>query len=196
MILIDNKIISDDVVSEQFICNLNACKGACCVLGESGAALEEEELGILEDIYDDVLPYMTEAGKQAIAEQGHYLLNPDGEYTPYATPLIDGQACAYIHYDELGIAGCAIQKAYLAGDVDWIKPISCHLYPIRVNKYADFEAVNYNRWDICKPACSLGKKHKVPVYAFLKEPLIRKYGEDFYEQLDQTAKYLEKNNIE
>ncbi len=190
MILIDDKIISSDVVSEQFICNLKVCKGECCIKGEGGAPLEEEEMDILEDIYDDIEHLLTEEGKAEIAKVGHYIPNEEGGFS---TPLVNGAACVYLNYDELGIAKCAIQNAHEQGIVDWPKPISCHLYPIRVKKHPSFEAVNYERWDICKAACTLGKEQQVAVYQFLKEPLIRKYGADFYEQLDAAAKYTQQN---
>ncbi len=189
MIVIDNKIISDDVVNEQFICNLKVCKGACCIQGEGGAPLEDEEIGILDDIYDAVKPHLTPEGVALIEQQGRYEMNEQGTMV---TPLINGGACAYLTYTELGISICGIQKAYEAGDVDWVKPISCHLYPIRIKKYNGFDAVNYEKWDICASACTLGAEHKVAVYEFLKEPLVRKYGKEFYQQLDETAKHLKK----
>ncbi len=190
MIIIEDKIISDALVEEHFICNLKACKGACCVAGDGGAPLEEEELGILDDIYDDIETYLTEAGKEVIKKQGKYIPAPTGDYTDFSTPLINGAACAYINYNKLGIAECAIQKAYQDGIVDFEKPISCHLYPIRITKYNDFEAVNYNEWEICKAACQLGKEQQVPLYQFLKAPLIRKYGTEFYRQLDEAAQFM------
>ena len=151
MIVIDDKIVSLDVVEEQFICNLTACKGVCCIKGEGGAPLEDDEAGILDDIYDDIESYLTEEGKAEIAKQGRYTMSADGK--KMVTPLIESGACVYLNYDELGIAKCAIQKAYEEGIVDWPKPISCHLYPIRIERYQDFDAVNYFRWDICKAAC-------------------------------------------
>ncbi|MGB0929593.1 MAG: DUF3109 family protein [Chitinophagales bacterium] len=184
MILIDDKILSDDLVEEHFVCNLNACKGVCCVLGEGGAPLEDEELGIIDDIYEDVEPYLTEEGKAAIEAQGRYIHTETNEYSQFELPLVkEGGACAYLTFNELGIAICGIQKAYEAGDVDWVKPVSCHLYPIRVNHHEDFTAVNYSRWEICSPACQNGKQLKVKLYEFLKEPLIRKFGQEFYDRL-------------
>jgi len=194
MIVIDDKIVSLDVVEEQFICNLTACKGVCCIKGEGGAPLEDDEAGILDDIYDDIESYLTEEGKAEIAKQGRYTMSADGK--KMVTPLIESGACVYLNYDELGIAKCAIQKAYEEGIVDWPKPISCHLYPIRIEQYQDFDAVNYFRWDICKAACTLGKEHKVAVYEFLKEPLVRKYGEAFYDELDAAAQYLKEGKKE
>jgi len=192
VILIDDKLVSEDILEGEFVCNLGACKGACCVQGEEGAPLEEEELQILEDIYDKVAPYLTEAGRQTIAEKGTWEKAPESAFTGLATPLIDADnACAYVQYDDKGVAQCGIELAHLDGKIKFKKPISCHLYPIRITQQQFYDAVNYNRWEVCSPACTLGKELKVPLYQFLKEPLIRKYGEDFYEQLEGAAKFLD-----
>ena len=192
MLIIQDKLISDDVIQEQFICNLKACKGACCWEGDFGAPLEKEEIEILETIYEKIKPHLTEAGIKAIEEKGTsvYYENPK----EHGTSLQPDGACSFMTKDELGIAKCGIEQAYIAGDIDFKKPISCHLYPIRINKDERvlFEALNYDHWDICSAACDLGKKEEVPVYQFLKEPLIRKYGEEFYEELDAAAKYMKK----
>ncbi len=192
MLIIQEKLISDDVIQEQFICNLKACKGACCWEGDFGAPLEKEELDILEKIYPKVKPYLTESGIKAIEEKGKSVYYKEPK--EHGTSLQPDGACAFMTKNELGMAKCGIEQAYLAGDVDFKKPISCHLYPIRVNKDERvlFEALNYDRWDICSAACDLGKKEEMPVYQFLKEPLIRKYGEEFYEELDAAAKYMKK----
>ncbi|MEM9858426.1 MAG: DUF3109 family protein [Bacteroidota bacterium] len=182
MIEIGKTILSDDVKEQFFVCNLEKCKGACCVEGDLGAPLEEDELPILEEIYSKVKPYLSEAGVEAIREQGTYILDEDGEYS---TPTIQGKECAYAVYDEKGILKCGIEQAFLEGETDFKKPISCHLYPIRATKYEEFEALNYDRWDICSPACDLGNQLNVPVYKFLKDPLIRKYGEDWYQGLTE-----------
>lgn len=189
MIIIQDKIISDELVEAQFLCNLDACKGACCWEGDAGAPLEEEELAILEEIYPKVSPYLSPAGRAAIAQQGHYLIDEeDGEYR---TPLIDNAPCAYMTLDNSGKAQCGIEQAWQAGAIAFRKPISCHLYPIRISKNlsTNFEALNYDRWDICTAACAKGKEHQLPVYRFAKDALIRKYGADFYEELDQAARY-------
>ena len=184
MLVIDNKVVSLYLLEEQFVCNLNACKGACCVAGEVGAPLEKEELAMLENIYPEVQPYLTEAGVKAIAEQGYWVRTDENE--KYNTPLIEGKGCAYINYDN-GIAICGIEKAYIQGKVDFKKPISCHLYPIRITKQkkTGFDMLNYERWDICKPACKNGKALGVPVFRFLQESITRKYGAEFYEVLEQ-----------
>lgn len=183
MYIIGNIMISDDVADEQFACNLNACKGACCWEGDFGAPLEDKELSILEDIYPAVAPYLTEEGRSAIAKQGLYTKNE--QTGGHDTPLVDHAACAYMTLNDQGMAMCGIEQAHRAGDIDWKKPISCHLYPIRVksNPAANFEALNYDRWDICSAACSKGKQEKIRVFEFAKEALIRKYGVLWYEEL-------------
>ena len=184
-IAIEDKWISGDLKDKHFICDLSVCKGACCVEGDNGAPLEVEELPILVKLLDKVKPYLTPQGIAAIEENGAYTY--DADFQEYNTTLIDGKACAFINYDN-GIAICGIEKAYQDKVVDFKKPISCHLYPIRVTKLAEGEALNYEKWDICKAACIKGEKEKVPVYQFLKEPLIRKYGEAFYATLDFAFK--------
>lgn len=188
MIIIENALVSDDVVGKQFVCNLTACKGACCIAGDSGAPLDYEETAVLENIYDKVKPYMTPQGIKAVEQFGKYMVDSDGEFV---TPLVEGnKECAYTIFEN-GMALCGIEKAYRAGDIDFYKPISCHLYPIRIKKMAEYDAVNYDRWDICSPACANGKKLGVRVFEFLKAPLIRKYGEDWYKQLEGAAAFKE-----
>jgi len=191
MIAIDDKLISNAVIEEQFICNLTACKGACCIAGESGAPLTLAETEILANIYPVVKPYLNAEGVAVIEQVGTHALNEKGNYM---TPLVNGKACAYVCYSKSGVAQCGIQQAYYDNKVDFIKPISCHLYPIRVTAYSDFEAINYEKWEICKAACALGKANKTPVYQFLKAPLIRKYGHSFYEQLHAAAQYVKQND--
>lgn len=189
MLVIDNTLISDEVIEKHFVCDLNACKGACCVKGDYGAPLEDDELEQLDKVYEKVKPYMTPAGIQAVEKQGKYLLYEKKEWV---TPLIKGKECAYTFFDETGTAKCAIEKAYLEGKVKWKKPISCHLYPIRITKQRNgLEALNYDRWSICKAACKLGDSLKVPVYKFLKESLTRKYGKDWYKQLEVAASRID-----
>jgi len=178
------------VVKKLFLCNLNACKGACCWEGDWGAPLEKEELDILEKIYEVVAPYLTAEGRKVIAEKGKYVYYE--EPAEFGTTLLKNGACVFMTKDKNGIAKCGIEQAYLDGKTDFKKPISCHLYPIRVSKDEEigFEALNYDSWDICSAACELGKKEQLPVYKFLKDAIVRKYGEDFYEELDAAAKHL------
>jgi hypothetical protein len=188
MILIEDTCVSDDIAEKFFVCDLNKCKGACCVEGDLGAPLENVELPILENIYQKVKPYLSKKGIEAIEKQGTYIKDFEGDYS---TPTIAGRECAYAIYDDNKILKCGIEQAYLDDKIDFRKPISCHLYPIRITKYEHFHAINYERWHICNPACSLGEQLGVPVYQFLKEPLIRAYGEDWYNQLEKEI--FEKN---
>ncbi|MBS1977648.1 MAG: DUF3109 family protein [Bacteroidetes bacterium] len=180
MMQIGDILVSDDIRDVEFVCNLEKCKGACCVEGELGAPLEENELPVMHKIQKAIAPYLTEDGKKAIREQGPYILDEDGDYS---TPTIGGKECAYAHYDEKGVLKCGIEQAYLDGKVSFRKPISCHLYPIRITRKRNLEAVNYHKWNICSDACKLGKSLKVPLYKFLKDPLIRKYGQAWYDEL-------------
>ncbi len=184
MFQIDNTLVTEDLFEKEFVCNLNACKGICCVEGDSGAPLLEEEKAILDDIYEKVKPYLSPEGIKAIENQGKYIIDFQGELT---TPLINGKECAYVVQDENGMYHCGIEKAYNEKKINWQKPISCHLYPVRVKDYSGFKAVNYDKWDICSAACELGKELSVPLYKFLKEPLIRKFGEEWYHDIEAVA---------
>ena len=188
MIIIEDVLINDEVVENQFLCNLKACKGACCWEGDWGAPLSREELQTLEHIYNDIKPFLSQEGIKAIEENGLYTFY--SEPKEYGTTLLENGACAYMTYDKDGIAQCGIEQANKAGKTDFKKPLSCHLYPIRVkeNRLQGFDTLNYDKWDICSAACSLGKKEQIPLYQFVKEALIRKYGNDFYEALDAAAK--------
>lgn len=192
MIEIDNVLVSDDVIKAQFVCDLIKCKGGCCEDGDAGAPLTNEETDILNEAYETVKPYLTPEGIAEIEKKGRYFF--DKEFG-WVTPTIEGKICAYGHYDNKGIIKCGIEQAYLDGKIQWKKPISCHLYPIKTKKTRTYELVNYEpRESLCKPACSLGKKLQVPVYVFLKDALTRKYGEEFYTLLEQIAEqyYSEK----
>jgi hypothetical protein len=188
MIIIDNKLVSDELLEEQFVCDLSKCKGGCCEDGDAGAPMEKWELEKLNDHYEDIKPYMTPQGIKEVEKQGKYLY--DREFG-WVTPTINGGICAYGIKDKTGTILCGIEQAYNDGKLDWKKPLSCHLFPVKTKKSKrdpDMEYVNYEpREDLCSAACSLGKKLKVPVYQFLKESLIRKYGNEFYEALEATA---------
>ena len=188
MFQLKKTIVSEDIIEKDFVCNLNACKGECCIAGEAGAPLEEDEVSIMADIYDKVKPFLRPEGIAAIEKQGTSIVR-DGELE---TPLVNGAECAYVTFNDKGWASCGIEDAYNAGEVSWRKPISCHLYPIRVQKYSSFSAVNYHRWPICSDACSLGKELSVPVYKFTKDALIRKFGEEWYTELEKTAQEMGK----
>ncbi|MEM1325039.1 MAG: DUF3109 family protein [Bacteroidota bacterium] len=196
MLVIEDKFVSLDVIEQQFLCNLSACKGACCWKGDSGAPLEKEELAMLDEIDEKIRPFLLPESVKRIDQKGGYVYYEDFE--EWGTNLMDDGACVYMTYDESGIAKCGIEQAHKAGAIDFYKPISCHLYPIRIRKNpgVNFEALNYEQWDICSAACELGKKHKLPVYRFVKDAIIRKYGVDFYEELDAAAAHLTENKAD
>lgn len=188
MIAIDNVLVSDEVVEAQFVCDLHKCKGGCCEDGDAGAPLERSELKILKAAYEKVKPYLTENGKAEIAAQGPYVYD---EEFGWVTPTIGGAMCAYGFRDDRGIIKCGIEAAYNDGLLDWKKPISCHLYPIRIQQTKHYATLNYEpREVLCRPGCVLGKKAKLPVYQFLKEALIRKFGASFYEALHEVALHI------
>jgi hypothetical protein len=192
MVQLEDKIIAFEVFEKQFVCDLSSCKGACCVEGDAGAPLDLQEIKILEETYEMVKPFMRKEGIEAIEENGFYVFDGDGDYT---TPLVNNSECAFVSFDKDGTAKCSIEQAYNEGHINFKKPISCHLFPVRVKQYKDFEALNYEEIKICKPACDCGEKLKVPVFRFLKEPLIRKYGEAWFSDLCQAAEELKKSRI-
>lgn len=193
MIAIDNVLLSDEIIEEQFVCDLQKCKGGCCVDGDCGAPLTEAETKIIADLYPKIQSYFTPEYLPEIERQGTHVI--DNEYG-YVTPTINGGICVYGITDEMGIVKCGIEKAWKEGKTDFRKPISCHLFPIRITSHPGYEAVNYEpRETLCKPACKQGRKLKVPVYKFLKDAIIRKYGEDFYGALESIAdKYYAMRN--
>jgi hypothetical protein len=188
MLQINNTIISLDLLEKQFVCNLDKCLGECCIAGDSGAPLNDDEIDFLERNFDKIKPYMEKAGIEAIEENGIFWIDPEGEKV---TCLVNGKECAFVKMNGK-TANCAIEMAFNDKKIDFIKPISCHLYPVRIKEFKDFTAVNYDTWDICKPAEIYGKYLGVPVFRFLKEPLIRKFGEDWYEQLEIAYKNIDK----
>lgn len=195
MIQIDDAIIALDIIEENFLCDLSACKGECCVEGESGAPLENEEVKILEQILPLVWDDLAPKAQEVINKQGVAYQDRDGDMV---TSIVNGKDCVFTYYDEKGICKCAIEKAYKEGKTDFYKPISCHLYPIRLEKFREFTAVNYHRWRVCKAAVLLGNKEGLKIYQFLKEPLIRKFGDAWYNELCIAAdeyKEMKKNGL-
>ncbi|HRP17655.1 MAG TPA: DUF3109 family protein [Ginsengibacter sp.] len=195
MIAIEDKLVSDEIVEEHFVCDLEKCKGGCCVDGDAGAPLESEERAYLEEVYPQVAAYLTTEGREEIAKNGFSVY--DKEFG-WVTPTLKNGMCAYGTIDKNGIVKCGIEQAFYDGKHHiangWKKPISCHLFPIRTRKTKQYHLLNYEpRPGLCDPACALGKQLKVPVYQFLKEPLIRKFGEDFFNSLAATAQYLNSN---
>ncbi len=186
MIEIGDTLVSIDIIEKKFECNIMKCKGQCCVDGDSGAPLENDEILKIKKVYRKVLPFMRSEGIKAIKEQGCYVIDYDGDKV---TPLVNKGECAYAIFEN-GIALCAFEKAFNEGVIDFQKPISCHLYPIRISKLKTHSALNYDIWDICNSACKLGAKSKPAIYQFLKEPLIRKFGKEWYKELQLVADEL------
>lgn len=191
MIQIGNTLISDDIFEEQFICDLCKCKGQCCVDGDAGAPLTNQECIQIQEILPQIWDELSPKAQELINEQGIAYTDTDGELV---TSIINGEECVFTYFDENGICKCAIDKAWREGRISIEKPISCHLYPIRLTEYTEFTAVNYHRWSVCKPAVKLGQKEGVPIYRFLRDPLIRRFGETWYEELCETAQMLEEAN--
>lgn len=184
---IDDKLISDDLFEVQFVCDLAACKGACCVQGDGGAPLEDSEAQVLAVEYRAIKPFLRQEGISAIEEQGLYVSDADGDLL---TPLVDNAECAYAVFRQDGTALCGIEQAYRAGSTTFHKPISCHLYPLRITTLSDGSlALNYHRWAICAPACRCGSELKVPVFRFLREAIIRRFGETFYREMEAAYAY-------
>ncbi|MCL1933910.1 MAG: DUF3109 family protein [Candidatus Azobacteroides sp.] len=187
MIQIQDTIVSFDILEECFLCDLSVCKGICCVEGDAGAPVEESEIERLEKVLPVIWNDLSPKAKEVIEKQGLVYRDMEGEYV---TSIVGSADCVFTCYDENGYCKCAIEKAFREGKTDFCKPISCHLYPIRVARYNGFRSVNYHRWRVCRAAVTLGKKHGVKVYQFLKEPLIRKFGEEWYSQLTIAANEL------
>lgn len=184
MLIVDKVLVSEDLLDECFCCDLGKCHGICCIEGDVGAPIDPDEVGDMEDCYPAAKKYMTKEAIELVDNLGTFDYDMEGEFV---TPLVSDEACAYVFYEE-GVAKCALERAYFNGETDFRKPISCHLYPIRIKKLPEYEALNYHRWDVCKDACENGQKMKLPVYQFLREPLIRKYGEEWYAKLEEEVK--------
>lgn len=188
MVEIDDKIVSIDILKERFACDITKCKGICCVEGNAGAPLEIEEVDLLEEEYELYKPYMTHAGIKAVEQQGFMVIDSDGDYT---TTLVDDAECAYA-YTEGDLTLCAIEKAWLAGECTFRKPISCHLYPIRlINFKSGGVGLNYHRWNVCHSACENGCKQQIPLYKSLHDAIVRRFGEEFYAALEAAAEMVE-----
>jgi hypothetical protein len=188
LIEIQDKIVSTQIFERQFVCDLTACKGACCIEGDGGAPLTKDEVQIIEENLPQILPFMRPEGIAAVEAFG--VAYEDEDFEP-ATTLVDGKECAFVYFDQSNTAKCAIEKAQREGKIDFIKPLSCHLYPIRTKQFNDYLALNYEKWDICEPACACGEKLDVPVFRFLKEPLIRAFGSEFYQELEVVSRELD-----
>ena len=180
MLAIGKTLVSLDLLDRKFVCDLAKCKGECCIKGDAGAPLENHEIDILENIVDDVLPYMDDLGRNKVNADVVFEIDRDGDK---GTVLLEDGRCAFATVTDKGVYSCAIEKANAEGKVKFQKPISCHLYPVRITKYPTYDAVNYDQWDICKPACKCGADLQVPLFRFVKDSLVRKYGSEWYEEL-------------
>ena len=183
MILVGDKLLSEEIFNKQFACDLNACKGACCVEGEGGDPLTEEECPNLHEIFDDVKPYLSEEGLKEIEQTGLFTVGQDGGLE---TPLLSGRACVYATKSPNGTLHCGIEQAFMDGKTSWKKPISCHLYPIRIKELVDFTALNYLQWRICEGARVCGAAKEISVLEFCKEALVRRFGLEWYEEAVKT----------
>ena len=190
MIIIDDTLISEELLDKKFVCDLAACKGACCEEGDLGAPLDIEEIDAIEANLKGIRPFMSAAGLKLLDQEGFYEAAPGEELV---TTTIDGKACVFAIQDDTQTWKCAIELAHKAGQSDFLKPISCHLYPIRIEKLKNYEGLNYDQWDLCSPACACGDRLEVPVYKFLKGPLVRKYGADWFDALEAVAAELKKS---
>jgi hypothetical protein len=185
MIRIEDTLISLDLIERFFHCDLTQCKGECCVEGEAGAPLEKEEFDTLHEILPAVWDDLSPEAQAVINKQGVGYIDRENDIV---TSIVNGKNCVFTCYDADGICKCAIEKACYEGRTNFIKPVSCHLYPVRVTKYKDYKAVNYHRWKVCRAAEISGGQKRIPVYRFLREPLIRMFGEEWYDALDTCAK--------
>lgn len=192
LVEVKDKVVSTQIFEKKFVCDLNACKGACCIEGDAGAPVTLEEIDIIEENIEAIKPYMREEGIAAVEKSGVFYIDQDGDA---GTTLVNEKECAFVYFDDKGITKCSIEKAYIDGKTIFKKPISCHLYPIRVKQFTEYQALNYDVWDICEPACTCGDKLDVPVYRFLKEPLIRAFGEPFFQELTVVEQELKDQNI-
>jgi hypothetical protein len=180
MLVVGNSIVSEDIKDIKFCCNISLCKGMCCIEGDYGAPITKQEKKIIKDNLNSILPYLNDVEKKEIKEKNFFDFDNDNEL---CTRIINGKDCVFVTKNEKGIPICAIQKAYMDKKISFIKPISCHLYPLRIQDYDGFSTVNYQMWDVCKTALLEGEKKDVPLYKFLKEPLIRRFGEKWYKEL-------------
>jgi hypothetical protein len=180
----NNTLVSLDVLEKEFCCDLDTCRGCCCVEGDAGCPISDEELKRIESILPELLPQMTKEARAVVEQQGLSYLDPSGEQV---LSIVNGKDCIFARTDHQGWCYCLIEKAYNAGKIDFKKPISCHLYPIRLTQVGEYTGVEYHRWDICHCARIKGKKLHLPLYQFLKEPLIRRFGQEWYDELELTA---------
>lgn len=191
MLQIKDTLISLDIIEQNFCCNLSKCKGLCCVEGESGAPLEKEEIMELENALPRIWDKLSDEAKSIIEKQGVAYIDEEGELV---TSIVNRKDCVFAFHDEKGICKCALEQAWREKKISFMKPVSCHLYPVRTKRYNTYTAVNYQEWTICSSAVQTGNQAGIPVYIFLKEPLIRKFGQEWYDELCIAANLLAENN--
>ena len=187
MIQIDDVLVSVDCLSEKFCCDLEACKGICCVEGDAGAPVGLDEVAGIEEALPEVWPMLSASAQAVIDRQGVAYTDEEGDLV---TSIVNGKDCVFTCYDEAGHCYCALEKAYREGRTAFFKPLSCHLYPIRLKKIGDGVALNYHRWEVCRMAVEKGRRLNLPVYRFLKEPLARRFGEAWYAELESAVEEL------
>ena len=183
MVEIEDKIISDELFEKKFVCDLQKCKGGCCVEGDSGAPLKSKEIKEIAKNLSIIKSEMSTKGLNAIKNNDFHYVDSDGDKV---TKLVDGKECVFVVFDKNNIAKCSIESAYRKNRINFNKPISCHLYPVRVKKYDSFTSINVDSWHVCKPACECGTELNVPVFKFLKDAIVRSWGLDFYHHLDSV----------
>jgi hypothetical protein len=191
MIIVENVLLSEQILDKKFVCHLDKCKGACCIEGDAGAPLDRADITSIEARLEKIKPFMNVEAQKKLEENSFFTHDPDGDLV---TECLDDGACIFVTYNEWGHTQCAIEQAYKAGEIDYKKPMSCHLYPIRAKKYGAYIAMNYHDWDICSAACVQGVELQVPVYVFLKEALTRKMGAKWYDTLVELAQAWEEQN--
>ena len=191
MYQIGNVLISDEVLTERFICNIKECMGACCIEGDAGAPLDLDEVMKIEEVLPVIWDQLSLQARKVINKQGVAYTDPEGQLV---TSIVNGKDCVFTCYDEKGCCFCAIEKAFHEGKVRFRKPASCYLYPIRVTKIGPLYGLNYHQWDICKAAVLLGRKEDVRVYEFLKQPLIHLFGEEWYQELVEAVEELKRRD--
>ena len=192
MLQIGDVVVSLDVLCECFVCDVAACKGECCIEGDAGAPVNEDEIARLEEVLPVVWYDLSDAARAVIDRQGVVYVDADGDFV---TSIVDGKDCVFTCRDAAGNCLCAIEKAFREGRTDFYKPVSCHLYPVRVGDYGPYKALNYHRWDVCKAAVALGRAKGVHVYQFLREPLVRRFGQEWYDELCTAAREMEAQGL-
>ena len=192
MVQIQDTIVSLDVITKEFCCDLKKCHGACCIEGDAGAPVTTDEIARIEELLPVIWEDLSPQARQVISDKGVSYPDPEGELV---TQIVNGKDCVFTCYDQNGCCFCAIEKAYREGKVSFMKPVSCHLYPIRVKKLGPYLGLNYDRWDVCQAAVIKGHREHIPVYKCLKEPLIRRFGQEWYDELELTVTEMKKQNI-